>query len=303
MLSQEEQDTPIQIGAGSFASIYLRLGTRIVYKIVHDTAHASILIAEYETLLVIYDTCNDDSFFQLPRPYAFYNPLTKVFFSNGKSASGHSRSSTRSVDMSPEAFTLLPRIPSYAMERVFKLPVQVGLECRRMFYPEAQKATAALPVLCRLYFGKKLSQSRFINPKNFLLDQDRYKFLAEAFGFDPPEEVAKGMGEILARLHWRAGYDGRDIEMVLGGDGSSGITFYTIDFNQMRLFERTPASIPQLVEAHTINDPYYPPARPSDPLYQSFRDGYLSQCNGQYGNCGLLFLNALETKERERSQV
>lgn len=170
------------------------------------------------------------------------------------------------------------------------------------FYPEAQKATAVLPALCRLYFGRKLPQSQFVNPKNFLLDQHRYSRLSEAFGFDPPEEVAKGMGEMLARIHWTTGYDGRDIEMVLGGDGFSEIAFYTIDFNQMRPIDRTPASIPQLVNAHRINDPYYPTAQRSEPLYEAFKEGYLSQCKSPYRDCGALFLKALERNQREKQR-
>ncbi|KAF8869604.1 hypothetical protein CPB85DRAFT_1357638 [Mucidula mucida] len=35
-------------------------------------------------------------------------------------------------------------------------------------------------------------------------------------------EVAWGMGEMLARLHYRASVDARDVEFVLGGDGGAG---------------------------------------------------------------------------------
>jgi hypothetical protein len=42
------------------------------------------------------------------------------------------------------------------------------------------------------------------------------------------------MGEILGRFHWHAGYDGRDIEFVMGGASFSGVALFVIDFNQVR---------------------------------------------------------------------
>ena len=47
------------------------------------------------------------------------------------------------------------------------------------------------------------------------------------------DEIAEGMGEMLGHLHWRGGYDGRDIEFIMGGRGFSGVAMYVIDFNQV----------------------------------------------------------------------
>lgn len=33
----------------------------------------------------------------------------------------------------------------------------------------------------------------------------------------PLEQVARGMGKVLAQLHWGVGVDGMDAELVLGG--------------------------------------------------------------------------------------
>jgi len=52
-------------------------------------------------------------------------------------------------------------------------------------------------------------------------------------GYDV-EEVVFGMGEMLGHLHWRAGYDGRDVEFVMGGASFSGVALFVIDFNQVR---------------------------------------------------------------------
>lgn len=70
------------------------------------------------------------------------------------------------------------------------------------------------------------------------LDVSRYRKLLEAVVegdriYPSVEDIAYGMGEMLGRLHWRAGYDGRDIEFVMGGASFSGVAMYIIDFNQV----------------------------------------------------------------------
>ncbi|KIL60785.1 hypothetical protein M378DRAFT_907321 [Amanita muscaria Koide BX008] len=84
------------------------------------------------------------------------------------------------------------------------------------------------------------------------------------------------MGELLGRLHWRAGYDGRDVEFVMGGVSFSGVAMYIIGFNQMRTWKRNPNEIQQLVEVFYANVPYYPRPNPDDPLYKEFSNGYLN---------------------------
>ena len=103
------------------------------------------------------------------------------------------------------------------------------------------------------------------------------------------DDIAYGMGEMLGRLHWCGGYDGRDVEFVMGGASFSGVAMQVIDFNQvcrhpasstpkvwpfplfkMRPWSRKKEEINQLVESFFTNDPYYPRPRPQDPLYQKF---------------------------------
>ena len=47
------------------------------------------------------------------------------------------------------------------------------------------------------------------------------------------EDIAYGMGEMLGRLHWCVGYDGRDVEFIMGGASFSGVAMYIIDCNQV----------------------------------------------------------------------
>ncbi|KAF8904047.1 hypothetical protein CPB84DRAFT_1960881 [Gymnopilus junonius] len=115
--------------------------------------------------------------------------------------------------------------------------------------PDVDSENAALPSLWRLYFGKVINASpptdrpsRFFNSPNFPLDVSRYRKILEtvegtrsanlAF-FSTVDEIAKGMGEMLGCIYWLGGYDGRDIEFVMGGANFSGITMAVIDFNQV----------------------------------------------------------------------
>ena len=106
-----------------------------------------------------------------------------------------------------------------------------------------QRANALDPTLCRLYFGKVIKElgpggrpNRFFNSANFPLDVSRYRKLLEVAGegnsvYPSVEDIAYGMGEMLGRLHSRVGYDGYDVEFVMGGASFIGVAMYIIDFN------------------------------------------------------------------------
>ena len=111
-----------------------------------------------------------------------------------------------------------------------------------MFYPP-NMCNALGPTLCRLYFGKVIKElgpggrpNRFFNSANFPLDVSRYRKLLEVAGegnsvYPSVEDIAYGMGEMLGRLHSRVGYDGYDVEFVMGGASFIGVAMYIIDFN------------------------------------------------------------------------
>lgn len=70
----EEASGPVQIGAGSFASVSILSGGPVAYKEVHNTDDAATLRAEYDLLRSIYPSCGGDSVFAITRALGFNNP-------------------------------------------------------------------------------------------------------------------------------------------------------------------------------------------------------------------------------------
>lgn len=124
------------------------------------------------------------------------------------------------------------------MNRVFALPDQASKYICARYIPKTLVAGPGLR-LCRLYFGKIYAGEtpRFVNTSNFPLDVKRFNMLRhdnEDLWLPSAEEVALEMRDMLARIYWRAGFDARDVEFIMGGDGiTSYITFYVIDYNQV----------------------------------------------------------------------
>jgi hypothetical protein len=78
---------------------------------------------------------------------------------------------------------------------------------KKLFYP-TNSSTARSPSLCRVYFGKVVSEvdkggrpNGIFNSANFHLDVDGYQMI---------KRLSFGMGEMLGHLHWRAGYGAHD---------------------------------------------------------------------------------------------
>jgi len=225
----EEVGSPVRLGAGSFATVYVISGGLIAFKEVAHTDNAEKLRQEYDTLNEVYLQCSADSLFAVPRALACFNPLTKDFSLTTPNPLSTNR--FRPL-VTPGVMAYFPQ-PTYAMDRVHALPINARRYLAgRYFPPELSDG----PALCRLYLGKDYTgaaPSRFANTTNFPLDETRYTQLATLFQFLPPAaEVAREMGSMLSRLHHRASVDARDVEFVLGGDGGAGFTFFLIDFNQ-----------------------------------------------------------------------
>ena len=87
------------------------------------------------------------------------------------------------------------------------------------------------------------------------------------------QAIAVGMGEMLARINFRAERDGRDIEFVLCGHPENPLSkqpcYSCIDFNQMRPHGGDAGVIASSI---TSNDPYYP--RPTSPFWADFTSAY-----------------------------
>ena len=254
--TSEEPTVPARIGAGSFATVFNSPGRAIATKVAHQVDHAAQVEWEFTSLqAVLAETKNDPNMlFMLPRPLAFYDPQSQrlLFPQSANFPPGRGTLGTRSVPrgappFTPDFFSNLPQRPCYVMDRAAPLPPHVARRIREHFYPPRATDTSGggvqvsvpAPVICRLYFGKELLRpSAFVNPVNFPLDAARYDLLRDRYeniDIPPKDEVAEGMGEMLAAIHWKAGFDARDIEFVMSGaPDSCGLRFYVIDFNQVR---------------------------------------------------------------------
>jgi len=299
----DEPSYPVRIGAGSFATVFVLHGGPLVFKVVAAPDNSAAMHHEFEALRVLYSQCSTGLFFRLPKPYAFHDPDNSVLIFNGVMRPSKRRNTQEAARRSSPVNPFLgvaTETAAYAMDRVHAIPASVGALIKQRFYPAFAPENAPMPRLCRLYFGRDAEYprpSRFFNSGNFALDAAEYKQLYEEFEVvEEPERVARAMGEMLASIHWHAGYDARDVEFIMGGDGLRELTYYVIDFNQMRPFSKDINDIDKLVHAHFQNDPYYPRARSSDPLFPAFREGYLSRC-GSFIDAGRAFLQLLEVKQ------
>lgn len=242
----DEVTAPVKVGAGSFGAVFVVRGGPVAFKIAHVLEHHETLRREYEALTYLYG--NSTSFFRIPKPFAFHYSQDNILLAAQPTL--RSPPNTRTVYRQPAPvdrsfFDVLQNDnPVYAMSRVFALPANIGAQISAKFLPDG---ITAGPNLLRLYFGKTLASNnspRFINTANFPMDLFRYEWLRTVVGeklrMDLPsaEEVALEIGETLGRIHWSGGYDGRDIEFVMGGDGFANVEFYVIDFNQVcRLYK------------------------------------------------------------------
>ena len=230
-----EATVPVRIGAGSFATIYALPGRAIVSKVVHLQDHLAQIKHEYETLHNIHGTlCNADSIFVIPRALAFFDPSAQELLYHPPSPHRGPLRQARSP-FNTAFFADLPPRACYVMDRVAPLPRSIAQLIRTSMYPP-KASELPTPLLGRLYFGKELRPSAFVNTSNFPIDVARYRLLQDqsADELSPIEEVAEGMGEMLSRIHWNAGYDARDVEFVLAGDiYSAAARLYIIDFNQV----------------------------------------------------------------------
>ena len=249
----QEVTTPVRIGAGSFATVFASPGRSIVIKVAHLVDSTSQVEKEFNSLHSVYTLCNSDSIFAIPRALAFYDPLTKnILFFPPAPGRGRRRDPRRPFE--PDFFANLPPQACYVMDRAAPLPPGIAELVRSKFYSERAMASGAVaPLMCRLYFGKELRPSAFVNPNNFPIDVARYDVLYKERqnALLPKEEVAAGMGEMLSRIQWIAGYDARDIEFVMAGSPDAGtVRLYVIDFNQVRFSMVYFLSIPPLKLSH-----------------------------------------------------
>jgi hypothetical protein len=172
-----ETTTPTRIGAGSFAIICSSPGRPVVFEVAHVVDHTVEVEREFDGLHTVYTQCNFESIFDIPRALAFYNPQTQnLRFFPLSPDKGRRREPRR--PFSANFFANLPQRACYVMDRVAPLPRDIGTIVRSNFYPErAILSGAEVPLMCRLYFGKELRPSAFVNTNNFPIDVARYDLL------------------------------------------------------------------------------------------------------------------------------
>ena len=107
---------------------------------------------------------------------------------------------------------------------------------------------------------------------NRTLGYDRTVEIATVLEHASTAQIMGEMGRMLARIHHVAGFDGRDIEFVLGGADHKKPCYFCIDFNQMRSHGGDASA---LVDSFFANDPYYP--RPGAKHWGGFADGYMGE--------------------------
>ncbi|KAF9529548.1 hypothetical protein CPB83DRAFT_852292 [Crepidotus variabilis] len=82
------------------------------------------------------------------------------------------------------------------------------------------------------------------------------------------------MGQTLALIHDLSEYDGRDIELFLGGDGSGNAACWVLDYSQMRPWYN---EISSLCASFFHDEPYYPRPDPTNTMYIAFKTSYQEQ--------------------------
>lgn len=145
------------------------------------------------------------------------------------------------------------------LQRIGDLPEHLTTAYRRLFWKGALYASGPKIRLLRLYLGRSFPPtSSLIAPgvaSDPPLDITRYTALDEYLksstgsltegeegkmhedggkggraGLPGLEDISRGMGEVLGMIHWGAGTNGRDIELVLGGED---LRCWILDFNQV----------------------------------------------------------------------
>lgn len=237
--------------------------------------------------------------FWTPKPYAYWRPATcEVIHLDPQNAATRKGYVWASFKRTAFSFDLIPSAPLPIIQTYISLFVA----------PEARSSMPSVR-LFRLYFGRENlpAQTVAFNHKLFSdppLDLRRYHAIRDALGDDslpPAADVARGMGQLLATLHWQVGVNARDAELVLGSIG--GLPHcYVLDFNQsQRWLPPNPMSqIDTLAPAGQYADGnlsagarrlatliagqelYYPRPHQAE-VYPSFKAGYLQHLSTVLG--------------------
>lgn len=264
----EEGFNLARIGAGSFAEVFVWEGRNsVALKIVKDSSRCPELLREFQALESASKCMSGQGLlFSIPAVSDYYTSFGLF---------------RRDMALQQTVEGMEDIACLYAMERVWPVPRNLILVIRERFFPPQYKEYEK-GFLARIYLGKKRNGSadrprRFFNPNNWALDTDSLEELDL-----PTGRISMDMGRLLARLHFVASCDARDVEFVLGGDPLDPFKkfkCYCFDFNQVRQVDQNDRKsfVATVVDSFFMNDPYYP--RPSMKLWEEFKMGYLTEAS------------------------
>ncbi|EPQ51381.1 hypothetical protein GLOTRDRAFT_96525 [Gloeophyllum trabeum ATCC 11539] len=271
--------------SGSYASVYVLGGT--AYKSFAREFEGAK--NEFDALASVYTTCNPGAFLLAPKPIALQNA--------DKSVDPAFAGEAVPADVVAELGKLPP--PAIAMERIYDIPDALKGALAQIIKLDEKKAPEIK--LCLLGMGREAIRGP-VSLASVLLTPTTYADLAQrvkgAVALPPVEDVVRGIGAAVARIHWRAGYDANDIEFAMGADGSGHVKFFVFDFNKMERVGEKPDT-DKLVKAFRSNNKYYPL---SGALFEVLKAGYESQLDGASKEKGEAFLAALTKSSAEKEK-
>ncbi|WRT64985.1 uncharacterized protein IL334_001926 [Kwoniella shivajii] len=256
-------DGLIYISEGHFGRVFTYPLQTYVFKVVKNLESGEKLREEFKYYeqghSVISKLPVSKSRFYIPRAYNFRPPSPL----SGRIGTGNEAEKGTLKQRKPESMWPDLINPMMAIELIPSLHPVIGEAYQGLFWSkelqEAQSQTQRRSQsqgneleprgnnirLLRLYFGREdiPSKTEYLHPgikSDPPLDISRYTLLSdhlkENYDLILPsiKEVCKGMGEVLALLHWKVGINCRDIELVLGGSNTRphDVALYAMDFNQ-----------------------------------------------------------------------
>lgn len=272
-----------EIGEGLHGQIFELTGTDNVIKVAKDSTvrkefelHKSIYVAfeRYGNLSGGVQICKPRDFFALnsAKGQQFWNEQSRRF-----TAQRHCGPSDVLVS---ERVLPLPKVVRHAL-----------IDC--FLSDENQDLAAALKnertqrhALARVYLGQNTGKLNTdnnsnapINLRNFPL----YLHDMRTLGLDVVG-IARAMGHAMAVMHWGAGIDGEDIEIVLGTKAMSTssqpdfqnrkMRLFIIDFGQCSTVERSENGVHPMWGAIVANSPFCPKPEETE-IWREFRTGYV----------------------------
>ncbi|WOO78497.1 uncharacterized protein LOC62_02G002044 [Vanrija pseudolonga] len=323
-LYEERVPSLILLGEGSFGQIFYVLTQSVVFKacFTSDDEAATQLKHEFRLCAAMNAAASGHqgggsraSSFVVPRPWTLWKPATSELVDLEWSPPLAPPSETRRPPRSSSPGDATPSVwdsfstPTFVLDVVPALALPYADTFLSLFVAPELHSQCGVRLL-RLYLGRDdfPAVTATLQPglrSDFPLDIRRYDRFRQAMApsrLPEAEAIATGMGAaLLAKMHWCAGINGRDVELVLGGYGVGSVQCYAFDFNQCQRWLIPNAlgvllddDLDRNITEGTYFDPdgdlvpgakrlamlisgqelYYP--RPHQPLYAAFKTGYLA---------------------------